>query len=212
VPGHPEVEIPYSDLRAYENAGDDEYKVVVENRPVKQSVHALLDGVDMPGRMLRFFQATLQVFISYSRKDQAFLEHFRGHLTPYERGRELEVWADPLIEPGADWMDEIFRNLDRAHIMILLVSMDSLASKFCIEKEVARAMERGIEVVPVLIRACRYDVDSPLRAIQGIRRSGNPVGKAKNDPAWVEVTKELDAVFDRVRRSVLAKSGFAVQP
>jgi len=36
VPGHPEAEIGYAELRAYETAGDDEYKVVIEGRPVEQ--------------------------------------------------------------------------------------------------------------------------------------------------------------------------------
>lgn len=143
---------------------------------------------------------SVSVFISYSHKDAVFLDNLRGHLTPYERSDALKVWADPLIEPGQQWSDEIFTNLDRSNIMILLLSADSLRSKFCIEKELARAVELGIEVVPILIRACRYDKELRLGGIQAIRPGGKPVETADNDAAWVQVTRQLDKVIERVRK------------
>ncbi|HEV7404260.1 MAG TPA: COR domain-containing protein [Chthoniobacteraceae bacterium] len=212
IPGAPGVEAEYADLRDYEDAGDDEYKVVINRRPVKQSVQALLDGVDMPGsvrggsdkaavfnKLVESEGAKVRVFVSYSHKDAVFLDNLLGHLTPYERSEDLWVWADPLLEPGKQWSDEIFTNLDQADIMILLLSADSLASKFCIEKELARAVERRIEIVPILIRACRYDKDLTLGGIQAILPGGKPVETAGNDAAWVEVTRQLDKVIKRVR-------------
>ncbi len=204
MPGHPAAEIGYGELRAYEDANDDEYKVVIEGQVVKHSVKELLEGIDVPQRIrmdvLRLFTSPVRVFVSYSHKDVVFLDNLRGHLTPYERANELEVWADPLLDPGCEWKDEIFTHLDRAQIMILLVSSDALASKFCIEKELARAFELGIEVVPVVIRPCRYDKDLKLGSIQAILPGGKPVGEAKNDAAWVVVTRKLDLVIERVRK------------
>jgi internalin A len=165
APAYPQVTIPYQDLLAYEAAGDDEFKVVIDNRPLKFSVKKLLDGVDVPGtpRSQNASQSDLQrneraqvpisVFISYSHKDAAFRDQLCGALVPYERIGDLSVWADPLIEPGQSWGREIFKKLDQATILILLLSADFLGSYYCMEKELARAMQRRdegeCEIVPL---------------------------------------------------------------
>lgn len=200
VPGYPAAEIPYGELCAYEDAADDEYKVVLDGRPVKKSVKALLDGVDVPGKPRHSAHASpVRVFISYSHLDGVFLDHLRGHLTVYELSGQLEVWVDQLIEPGQPWKDEIFAKLDSSEIMILLLSSDSLKSSYCIEKELARALELKIPIVPVLIRPCRYDLLPQLGGIQVIPPDNQAVGTAKNDEAWVDVTHRLDPVIKRVR-------------
>lgn len=214
VPGHPTVTVPYGELLDYEAAGDDEYKVVIDRKPVKLSVKNLLDGVDLPGvargEVAEIFRSlklndTLSLFISYSHKDDTFMDQLRAALVPYERTGELEVWADPLIEPGQKWEGEIFTNLDRAQIVILLISNDFMGSYFCMEKELALAVERHgkgeCEIVPVIVRASRFD-KLPLGKIQAIIPGNKPVDEhEKKDPAWLEVTKQLDRVIARMKKS-----------
>lgn len=197
VPNFPAAEIPYAKLLGFQTAGAGVFPEIIGDEYVELSVKELLDGVDVPGKPWPLHLPAVRVFISYSHRDAVFLEHFRGHLTPYERNGELQVWDDPLIEPGQDWNEEIFTNLDRSEIFILLLSSDSLASSFCIEKMHDRAIELGIEIVLVLIRACRFDKELKLSAIPVIRPGGQPVGTAKNDAAWVEVTRQLDVVIKR---------------
>ncbi|HEV7405296.1 MAG TPA: COR domain-containing protein [Chthoniobacteraceae bacterium] len=200
VPCWPEAEIPYAELRGFESAGAREFPKMIGERYVVLNVKDLLEGVDVPGKSRRTLRVpAVRLFVSYSNKDAVFLEHFRGHLTPYERNGQLEVWADALIEAGTDWNEQIFTNLDRAEIMVFLMSPESLASKFCIEEELPRALERGIEIVPVQIRQCRFDLIPQLASLQAIPKGGKPIRTAKNDDAWVEVTRKLDEVIKRVR-------------
>jgi hypothetical protein len=88
----PLITVPQAELIDYEAAGDDEYKVVIDRKPVKLSVKALLDGVDMPGAprgraaadLTAFKRERLEnkdsfsLFVSYSHKDERFRGEFRG--------------------------------------------------------------------------------------------------------------------------------------
>jgi len=227
VPGHPEVLVPYTELLAYEAADDDEYKVVIDvgqsyltlRQPVKVSVKKLLDGVDVPGA-LRFEGrdslvagmkygvrgvelAPLSLFISYSHKDELFRDELRGALTAYERKSELIPWDDTRIEAGKKWETEVLGNLNRADIIVLLLSNDFIRSDYCMQKEWETAKKRDAEgkcaIVPIVVRACPF-TKLELGEIQGILPRGKPIKQHRDrDAAWLEVTKQLDGVITRLR-------------
>ena len=41
-----------------------------------------------------------RVFISYSHKDETFLQAFRVHLKPWEDNELLDIWSDRDITPS----------------------------------------------------------------------------------------------------------------
>jgi internalin A len=193
IPEHADAQVKYELLLKYERSGRDTIAVEVGDDLLDFNVKQLLDGVDLPASTRK-----LPVFISYSHKDSAFLDQLRGALTPYERAGELEVWADPLIEPGQEWEASIIAKLERAAIVILLLSNDFVRSSFCVEKELARALERSAAIVPVVVRATRYE-KLPIGKVQAILPDGKPVSEHKHrDRAWLEVTRELDRVIKRM--------------
>ena len=222
VPGFPEVVMKYWDLLAYEHAEVAEVMPIIEDRPVKFLVKDLLDGVDVSGLqrdttltaigsnppelLLKkpiSFQERLRVFISYSHQDQRHLARFRTELDLRERLGQMAIWADPLIEGGQDWNEEIFTNLKQADIFILLLSPESVASKFVMEEELPRAealrKEGKCEIVPILIRPCGWE-KLDLARVQTIRPDGKAVSQARNrDVAWQQVMEELDKVIARIR-------------
>jgi len=71
--------------------------------------------------------------------------------------QSLVTWYDGMLEPGSDWDTRIKQELDTADIIVLLVSPDFLASNYCYETEVARAIARHKAgtacVIPVLLRS-----------------------------------------------------------
>lgn len=88
------------------------------------------------------------VFVSYSRRDQAFVEHLQPKLQ--ELG--LDVWLDrDDIPPSAKWRDEIQDGIERCEALILVLSPDSAKSAE-VGKEIDRAGELGKRIVPVLYR------------------------------------------------------------
>jgi internalin A len=217
VPAHPEVIVPYQELLAYEAAGDDEYKVVIDKLPTKLSVTALLDGVDIPGvrrpadRLIPFERARIpsrdsnSLFISYAREDELFRDELRGALTAYERKGELTAWDDTCIVAGQRWETELLEKLERADIVVLLLSNDFIRSEYCYSKEMKRAVERDAAgqcaIVPVVVRACAFE-KLDLGKIQAIVPNGKPIKQHKDrDAAWLKVTNELDRVMASLKKA-----------
>ncbi len=221
VPKYPGVKVPYEELLAYEGSGDDEYKVVIDHVPIKFSVAKLLDGIDLPGsrieRKVRSLQRKLSVeragmlsnismglslFISYSHKDERFRDELRGALTSYERTGDLEVWDDTFVTAGREWEQEILAKLVDANIIVLLLSNDFIRSDYCFTKEMQLARERDkagtAAIIPIVVRACAYE-KLELGQLQAILPNGKPVKQNKDrDAAWLEVTKQLDKVIERL--------------
>ena len=75
------------------------------------------------------------IFISYSHKDQEYLNRILVHLKPIGKEDEIDTWSDLRLRPGDQWRKEIALALDQAAVAILLVSADFLASDFIVENE-----------------------------------------------------------------------------
>ncbi len=87
--------------------------------------------------------ASLHLVYSYSHKDERMLNRLRTHLAVLRRHEGMTEWYDRDIEAGAKWRQEIAEQLNLADLILLLVSADYLASDFCYEEEMRRAIERS---------------------------------------------------------------------
>ncbi|MDQ2828011.1 MAG: TIR domain-containing protein, partial [Chloroflexota bacterium] len=91
------------------------------------------------------------IFISYSRRDQAFVRTLYDALV----ARGFTVWIDwEDIPYGADFPSEILDNIERHDTFLFVISPDSIASEWC-GKELAHAEENKKRIMPVV----RHDVD-----------------------------------------------------
>ncbi|WP_395365024.1 TIR domain-containing protein [Streptomyces sp. YH02] len=92
-------------------------------------------------------ETTGKVFVSYSRRDSAFARRLHQELAASLR----EVWVDWLdIEPSAKWRESIDEAIRGSDALIVLLSRDSLRSKYC-WLECERALALGKRVLPVVI-------------------------------------------------------------
>ena len=91
-----------------------------------------------------------QVFISYSRKDLAFVERLAKDL----KGAGLEVWYDLSgLEVGQRWGSEIQKAIRKSKYILIILSPASARSEW-VEREVLFASNRKLKVVPVLYKSC----------------------------------------------------------
>jgi len=102
-----------------------------------------------------------KIFISYSRKDQEWLDKLRTMLAPLLRNKTIDVWDDTRLKPGDLWRDEINKAIDGARVAILLVSRDFLASDFIANHELPPILEASakkgvIRLFPIIVRPCLY--------------------------------------------------------
>ena len=88
------------------------------------------------------------VFISYSRRDEPFVERLREALA----GSDKDVWVDREdIGPAVVWRREIELGIEGADIFAFVISPDSLRSEPC-RREREYAQARNKRIVPLLRR------------------------------------------------------------
>ena len=139
--------------------------------------------------------AKVEIFCSYSHKDDELRQQFDSHVALLRRQKLVETWSDHRILAGNDWAGDIGEHLNSADIIALFVSSDFLASDYCYEKEMERAMEREKKkeavVVPIVVRPCDWR-DAPFAHLQATPPDAKPVTLWENrDAAWTAVAKSL---------------------
>ena len=88
------------------------------------------------------------VFISYSRRDEPFVERLRQALA----GSDKDVWVDREdIGPAVVWRREIELGIEGADIFAFVISPDSVRSAHCLE-ELEDAVAAKKLIVPVVYR------------------------------------------------------------
>jgi len=143
----------------------------------------------------------LNIFIAYAREDDSFRIRLEKHLSTLKRREFINTWYDGKIEPGTEWKQEIDNALDTADIILLLISADFIASDYCYEVEMKRAIERHEKnetiVIPILIHPCDWE-DTPFGIIQALPQNGKPV----TDQFWENSEKGLSIVAKAIKSLV----------
>src|SRR5690348_14541991 len=120
----------------------------------------------------------IHLFISYAREDEALKMQLVKHLSLLRAQDIITVWHDRDISAGKDWVNEINVNLNTAHIILLLISADFLASEYCYSVEVRRALERHESgeayVIPVILRPVDWS-EAPFSKLQTLPTDGKPI-------------------------------------
>jgi hypothetical protein len=143
------------------------------------------------------------VFFSYSHADEALRDQLEKQLSLLKRQGIIEVWHDRRIGAGQDFSKEIDRHVETDDIILLLVSSDFLASDYCYDKEMIRAMERHESgeaiVIPVILRACEWH-GAPFGKLNATPPDGRPVTQYPDrDQALLEVAKAVRAAAERFK-------------
>src|SRR5579859_6581753 len=145
----------------------------------------------------------LTLFYSYSHEDEALRDQLEKHLVQLKRQGLISTWHDRKIPPCGVWAHEIDEHLETASIILLLVSPDFLASRYCYEIEMERALERhrlGLaRVVPILLRPCDWQ-HSPFAHLQCLPRNTKPITTWDNqDEAFVAIAQEIRRIIAQQR-------------
>ncbi|MEZ4313786.1 MAG: TIR domain-containing protein, partial [Polyangiaceae bacterium] len=183
--------------------------VVFAQVVVKQATTALPNG-DTLARVVAKV-TTQRVFISYSPKDEALLGELTAQLEVLRASGVLDTWHSRKLVPGDVTLDRQSDELERADVIVLLVSADYLASEHIREIEGARALQRHehgqVRVVPVLLRPCLWE-EAAFAHLAPLPAGGRPITSWPNrDEAWLEVAKGIrDLAKDGAAQSAKRES------
>jgi internalin A len=209
LPEYPGVVVPYQELLVMEQNRVTQFPKAVGSQVINLDIAGLLDGVDpddVRGRRkpLDAQRQAARLFYSYSHKDQTLRDELETHLKPLQRGGLIDAWHDRKIEAGDEWKQHIDENLERADIILLLISPDFFASDYCYEKEMQRALERheqGVaRVIPVILRDVNWR-RAPFAKLQALPKDGLAVTKwTDRDSAWRDVSEGIEKVVEQLRK------------
>lgn len=69
---------------------------------------------------------TIEVFFSYSHKDEKMREKLEKHLSALRRENVITGWHDRKIMPGTEWKGQIDEHIETSHIVLLLPDLCTL--------------------------------------------------------------------------------------
>ncbi len=140
------------------------------------------------------------VFISYAHKDRRFRDEMAAHLSNLRNQNLINDWFDGDIIAGTEWEQQILEHLQTSQIILLLISVDFLASKFCYSTELKLAIARHdanqARVIPIILRPVDWK-DAPFAKLLPLPTDGKPVSKwPTHDDAFANVAKGIRRVIE----------------
>ena len=146
----------------------------------------------------------MELFYSYSHVDEGFRNELEKHLSILKRQKCISQWHDRKLPAGIDWKNEIDAHLNSAHIILLLISADFLASDYCYDIEMMCALERHSKgearVIPVILRPVDWK-GSPFGKLLALPKDAKPVTLWSNqDEAFLSISEGIRGVVETLRR------------
>jgi len=137
----------------------------------------------------------LSVFLSYAHTDEDWKDELVVHLANLKRQGKIRAWQDRDIEAGTEWDAAIKQQLETAEIILLLITPRFLASDYCFDLEMQRAVERHNQgtarVIPIMVKPCDWQ-GTPFSKLQVLPKDAKPITKWDDrDEAFVDVVKGI---------------------
>lgn len=196
VDANPDIEVPPS-----------RFVSVLEHEVFTSSAHAITELIDLLDQQVgsrvspksrkpevseKANENRDKVVISYSQKDEKWLNALTTMLSPAVKNNAVHVWYDKKIKPSQFWRKEILSALSTAKVGVLLVTKHYLDSEFIAENELpyllSTAQSKVVKILWIAVEQCLYE-ETPLKEIQAV-----------NDPA-----KPLETTRGHVRNEALKR-------
>ena len=176
------------------------------NEPVKPEPGAVEQRPGQPTG--KYERKPIAVFFSYAHEDERLRDQLEKHLSILKRQGVISGWHDRSIGAGREWAGEISEHLESAQVILLLVSSSFLASDYCHDVEMKRALERhekGVaRVIPVILRPVDWHGAS-FGKLQALPKDGKAVTSWRSrDEAFKNVAEGIGIAVGEIARGPLA--------
>jgi regulator of protease activity HflC (stomatin/prohibitin superfamily) len=144
----------------------------------------------------------IEIFLSYAHEDEDLRDELEKHLSILKRLGLITTWHDRKIGAGKEWKGEIDTHLNTAHVILLLISPDFVASEYCWGVEVQRAMERHdageTRVVPTILRPVAWE-DAPFGKLQALPTDAKPITTWESrDAAFLDIALGIRMIINEL--------------
>lgn len=162
--------------------------------------------------MARNLSNIIRIFFSYAHQDESWREELEKQLSILQLQGQVTFLHDRHIQAGQEWGREIDSYLNSADVILLLISPDFMASEYCLQVEVKRAMERYEAgeacVIPVILRPILWQ-EAPFGKLSALPTNAKPAALWDNrDQATLDIAEGIQKV---VRQLLLGASPEAVK-
>ncbi len=156
------------------------------------------------------------VFFSYAHRDKGFRDRLEEHLSNLKYRGLITTWYDREISAGEEWAQQIDLSLNKAQVILLLISASFMASEYCYSIEMLRALERHERqeavVIPILLRPVLY-TDAPFARLQMLPTNGKPIVLWRDrDSAFVDIAYAIEKVAQKYLPSSQTSPRLPVEP
>jgi len=128
------------------------------------------------------------------------------HLSTLRHAGKISTWHDLELEAGTEWEPAILNKLDTADIILLLVSSNFIASKYCYGTELKRAIARHHEgtarVIPIILSSCDWNhPDVPFSKLNVLPTHAEPIISRTLDKeeAFTIVARKIRETVEQLR-------------
>jgi tetratricopeptide (TPR) repeat protein len=133
----------------------------------------------------------ISIYCSYDNKDRASKDELAKHLDK----SHISEWHDREINQSGDVDD----HLNSADIILLLISVDFVASDYCYGTEMYRALQRHEQgeaiVVPIILRPVDWE-GTPFSHLDILPAGGRPISR------WVDTNEAYQNAAQGLKRII----------
>ena len=134
------------------------------------------------------------------------MRELESHLEPLKLSGMVNSRHDGCIAPGEEWEPQIKTKLNKARIIILLISVDFIRSGYCYNVELQQVIERHKAgdacVIPVILRSCLWKQvpvsDMRLGDLQALPKDAKAIAQwTDRDDAFTSVA---EGIFSKIQQ------------
>jgi O-acetyl-ADP-ribose deacetylase (regulator of RNase III) len=192
-----------------------EYSRVLSRKEIRQVERRLKEVQEKRVEVLSEVKPTpasrpVSVFVSYAHADEKLRKKLGEHLSVLERQGLISTWHDRKIMAGTEWEGSIDSRLDESRVILLLISSHFVASNYCYDVEMKKALERHERgdalVIPVILRPVSMS-GTVFAKLQALPKDARAVTDWPNlHSAFVDITEGVKTALRNLDTSLPNKS------
>jgi len=154
----------------------------------------------------------IAIYIACASEDEAMRKKLEILLNDLTRRYQITWWHKYLVDAGHERRREIESHLQRADIVLLLISPDFLKSDECFNVEMLSALKRHdteeTRVIPIVVRPTPHWEEQPFGKLQMLPRNTEPITAWPNrDQAYKEIAEEVGNIIKALQPEHAAQRG-----